>query len=308
MSSTHQSSDTISIGMPVYNGERFLRKRLDSILSQTYSNFELIISDNGSTDETALICMEYEKNDKRINFFHQEKNMGPLWNFNFVLNQAKYNYFVWAAVDDLWHPEFLKKNIEILKSNNDITCSISNVESHGVDPGATKHSVTYLRIRNSIKKMMCPIAPKGIFSISGPFDDKVRSYLKNSSCTVIYGIHRTNNLRKSIITDSFIGDDWAINLNVLKYGDLHVIDEYLMSKYTQGISSIDHIGLAMQFNKGKLYKIFLWLPFTSWCLTNLGTRIFLKNIDYFITLNYNGLGSHIFRKYASFKKRIRNKK
>ena len=89
MSQTIETKPKVSIGMPVYNGEQFLHKRIDSLLAQTFQNCELIISDNASTDSTPSICNEYSKKDKRIRYFRQERNMGVIWNFNFVLDQAK---------------------------------------------------------------------------------------------------------------------------------------------------------------------------------------------------------------------------
>ena len=97
----------VSIGVPVYNGEEFIEKRLESILNQTFTDFEVIISDNASTDRTQEICKKYEKNDKRIRFFQQEKNCGLFHNYEFVLNHANVKYFVDANVDDLWHEDFL---------------------------------------------------------------------------------------------------------------------------------------------------------------------------------------------------------
>ena len=107
----------VSIGLPVYNGELFLKKALDSLLNQTYSNFELIISDNNSTDSTQKICEEYAKNDKRICYICQEKNIGAFSNFSFVLSKAQGKYFMWAAVDDYWDDNFLQKNLDILQQN-----------------------------------------------------------------------------------------------------------------------------------------------------------------------------------------------
>ncbi len=74
----------ISIGLPVYNGEKFLNRKLDTLLSQTYSDFEIIISDNGSTDLTSKICNDYLKKDKRIKYFRQKENLGVIANYNFV--------------------------------------------------------------------------------------------------------------------------------------------------------------------------------------------------------------------------------
>jgi len=112
----------ISIGLPVYNGEKFIHKRIESILSQTLHNFELIISDNASTDKTSLICKEFASKDNRIRYFIQERNMEMVWNFNFVLDKAKCDYFVWAGVDDVWLPEFLEENIKALENDKKSVC------------------------------------------------------------------------------------------------------------------------------------------------------------------------------------------
>ena len=82
------SNPRISIGMPVYNGEKFIRKCIESVLQQTHRNFELIISDNASTDSTSKICEEYLRKDNRITFVRQNKNMGQNWNFNFLLGKS----------------------------------------------------------------------------------------------------------------------------------------------------------------------------------------------------------------------------
>ncbi len=87
--------------MPVYNGERFVREALDSLLAQTFTDFELLISDNASTDGTEMICREYADRDPRIRFVRQVENIGALANFEFVMRQARGEYFMWAASDDL---------------------------------------------------------------------------------------------------------------------------------------------------------------------------------------------------------------
>ena len=85
---TNSHNPKISVGIPVYNGEKFIRKSIESVLRQTYRNFELIISDNASTDSTSDICTEFLTKDSRIKFVRQDKNMGPIWNFNFVLSTS----------------------------------------------------------------------------------------------------------------------------------------------------------------------------------------------------------------------------
>lgn len=104
----------VSIGMPVYNGEKYIREALDSLLAQTLTNFELIISDNASTDTTAEICKEYAKKDSRIRYVRQIENLGPSANFEFVLREAKASYFMWAACDDVWSADWLLNLYELI--------------------------------------------------------------------------------------------------------------------------------------------------------------------------------------------------
>jgi glycosyltransferase involved in cell wall biosynthesis len=94
--------------MPVYNGEIFIREALDSLLAQTFSNFELIISDNASTDETEAICREFSRRDSRIRYVRQSENQGAVNNFLFVLDKAVGEYFMWAAADDIWDRRWIE--------------------------------------------------------------------------------------------------------------------------------------------------------------------------------------------------------
>ena len=108
----------VSIGMPVYNGEHFIREALDSLLAQTFTDFELIISDNASTDDTEEICQNYASKDSRIRYIRQSKNLGASCNFEFVLDEAVGEYFMWAAHDDKWDKEWIEKLQQKLLNNN----------------------------------------------------------------------------------------------------------------------------------------------------------------------------------------------
>ena len=110
----------VSIGMPVYNGEKFIREALDSLLAQTFTDFELIISDNASTDSTEAICREYAAKDARIRYIRHSENKGPAANFQFVLDGAVGKYFMWAAADDVWHPTFVAKCCTALENDTSI--------------------------------------------------------------------------------------------------------------------------------------------------------------------------------------------
>lgn len=110
----------ISIGMPVYNEERYLRQTLNSLLSQDYQNFELIISDNASEDSTTQICEEYAAKDKRIRYYRNENNIGASKNFQRVFELSCGELFVWAAGHDLHDSTFLSSCIEVLSQDESI--------------------------------------------------------------------------------------------------------------------------------------------------------------------------------------------
>ena len=106
-----------SIGLPVYNGERFLAAAIDSVLEQTFSDLELIISDNASTDKTAEICRQYVARDPRIRYYRKETNNGGPWNFNRVFQYARGEFFKWQAADDVCAPTLVERSVEMLDRN-----------------------------------------------------------------------------------------------------------------------------------------------------------------------------------------------
>src|SRR5438270_1690210 len=103
----------VAIGMPVWNGEAFLSEAIESILAQTYGDFELVISDNASTDATAEICRSYAQRDARIRYIRQEKNIGANSNYNGVFRRSSGEYFKWAAHDDVLAPEFIYECVKL---------------------------------------------------------------------------------------------------------------------------------------------------------------------------------------------------
>jgi glycosyltransferase involved in cell wall biosynthesis len=108
----------LSIGLFVYNGEPFLQETLDSILAQTFRDFELIISDNASTDATQQIFESYAAADSRIRYFKNQTNMGAGWNIRRVFSLATGKYFKWAACDDLYEANFLSTCIDALERDS----------------------------------------------------------------------------------------------------------------------------------------------------------------------------------------------
>jgi glycosyltransferase involved in cell wall biosynthesis len=104
----------VSVGVPVFNGERHLRAALDSMLGQTLGDLELIISDNASTDSTRDICEEYVRRDDRVRYHRQATNLGVAGNWNFVAQNGRGRYFKWASANDTCEPSMLARCTEVL--------------------------------------------------------------------------------------------------------------------------------------------------------------------------------------------------
>ena len=158
--SEHQRK-LVSIGLPTYEGEKRIREALDSLLVQTYSAFEIIISDNASSDRTAIICKEYAERDPRIRFFQQLENMGRINNFLFVLKQARGDFFFWAGDDDYWEPRFLERLVDGLEKNPDHGVALSSFRRFNNEDGISEVVVfdgsrvlTNLPYRKIFKKMV----------------------------------------------------------------------------------------------------------------------------------------------------------
>lgn len=110
----------LSIGLPVYNGEEYLAESLDALLGQTYGDFELVISDNASTDGTQDICREYAARDARIRYLRQPRNIGATPNHNQVFAECRGELFKWASHDDLYGRDLLRRCVEALDARPEV--------------------------------------------------------------------------------------------------------------------------------------------------------------------------------------------
>ncbi len=110
----------ITVGVPVYNGEKYLAATVDSILAQTFTDFELVISDNGSTDRTQAMCEGYAARDPRVRYFREAENRGAPWNINRVVELARGEFFKWQSADDTIAPTFLEKCVEVFRHDPEL--------------------------------------------------------------------------------------------------------------------------------------------------------------------------------------------
>tara|TARA_B110000495_G_scaffold45718_1_gene37829 strand:+ start:121 stop:1035 length:915 start_codon:yes stop_codon:yes gene_type:complete len=275
----------LSIGIPVYNGEKFIKKCLNSILNQTFTDFEIILSDNASTDSTSSICQEYANKDQRILFIKQKSTEKALWNYNFVLHQAKTEYFMWASADDIWHPKFIEKNLMFLEKHPNFVGSTSEVEFF-----------TEMWDENDTSKFK-NIQPKKkyelIHPLVGTFEEKVKFIFNFKKFEYTYAIFRTNHLKKCIIKKPFMSWEVALILKILKYGNLNVEDGVMMFKYMGGKTSSNY-NYTKLFSTTKNYwgystlaSLFPFVPLTFHVFNVVGPKIFLKHLlKHFIKDNY----------------------
>ena len=118
---------TVSIGLPVFNGERFLARAVDSVLAQTYEDWELLISDNGSADATVAIAEEYANRDPRIRLRVNERNLGAVANFEAVFHETTGRYFMWLAYDDWFDPSYLARCVQVLEDRRDYVMAFAGM-------------------------------------------------------------------------------------------------------------------------------------------------------------------------------------
>ena len=142
--------DKIDILLATYNGQEFLREQIDSILNQSYQDFNLIISDDSSEDETYKILKEYEKKDSRIRLFRQEKNLGLIQNFEFLLKQVTSDYFMFSDQDDIWKENKIEKSINKLKQEK---AALVYTDLEIVDKNLEIIYSSYWKYKNIYKKI-----------------------------------------------------------------------------------------------------------------------------------------------------------
>jgi glycosyltransferase involved in cell wall biosynthesis len=205
----YKSQPRLSIGLPVYNGEKFLKESLNSLLNQTFSDFELIISDNSSTDNTEEICRNYAAQDQRIRYYRNASNIGCACNFNRVFELSTSEYFKWAAYDDLHAPDFISKCMQVLEKNPHYILCHSHTSFINEQGNFLQHYDIKLNT-NSEKPQI-------------RFDELLTKHL----CYQMYGVIRKSALKKIPPMGGYGNADGILLLRLAMLGQFYELPEYL---------------------------------------------------------------------------------
>jgi glycosyltransferase involved in cell wall biosynthesis len=230
------SQHRLSIGLPVFNGENYLREALDSILAQTYTDFELIISDNASTDRTKNICYTYAAVDNRIRYYRNDRNVGAPMNYNLTFILSRGEYFKWASHDDLLAPEYLLRCVSVLDEDPSIVLCHSRtarINERGAMVGNYDH-----KMRIDSQKM------------NERFRDLIS--IQHNPCWPIFGVIRSDILKRTPLHGNYPGADGNLLAEIALYGRIFEIPEYLFFRrdhpqaYTQKYVHTNHVNYREQ--------------------------------------------------------------
>lgn len=227
--------EQVDILMATYNGGKYLKEQIDSILNQTYTNIRLIISDDCSTDNTREILKQYEKNEK-IKVFYQEKNLGYIRNFEFLLKQVKSNLYMLSDQDDVWKKDKIAKSVEKLKKEN-LDLVFCDLEVVDENLNLIQESFNkYMKLERKIKKYI---------------NTYKFQYLYNciTGCTILSKKKFLNIILPVPSKSKYMVHDYWLGLMVALNGKVGYIEEKLIKYRQHGDNQIGIDKISHKFNK-----------------------------------------------------------
>lgn len=222
----------VSIAMPVYNGEEFIAQAIDAHLAQTYGDFELVVCDNASEDNTQDICQAYVKQDPRVRYVRNQVNRGANANFNIGFAQTAAPYMRWAAADDLITPGYLAATVDVLDTRPDVV--LAHSQSEVID----RFGEPMLALRNGF------LDPDGFvehFAVDPPPADgdvgadrpseRIRAVVRSTRrMSFVFGLTRREALLRTLLHRPFYGADKVLMVELLLQGKFVELDERLFQR------------------------------------------------------------------------------
>jgi glycosyltransferase involved in cell wall biosynthesis len=201
----------------VYDGEKYLVEALESVLAQSFEDFELVISDNASTDRTSEICRDYSLKDGRIRYYRNETNLGAAVNYNRVFELSTGSYFKWISHDDLSAPAFLENCVEILDRDRGVVLCYPKTVLINEKGQETSYYNDKLNLTQEKPHK------------------RLASYLDSINlANAVFGLIRSETLRKTRLIGSYTGSDYVLLLEVCLNGKFHEVPKYLFFRRDHG--------------------------------------------------------------------------
>ena len=200
----------VSVGMPVYNCERFLHQSIGSLLGQTYEDIELVITDNASTDKTEEICREFAAKDKRVRYYRNERNLGGPGNFRRVFSLCTGEYHKWSTADDYWDPTIIAKAVAVLDREPEVVACYpkTTLVKENSDP-IEDYDDNFHLLEDS------------------PADRFIRILDAVSLCHVHLGVIRRATMMRTALIGDELSSDFRFLAELSLYGKFFVLPEHL---------------------------------------------------------------------------------
>jgi glycosyltransferase involved in cell wall biosynthesis len=195
--------------MPAFNKEATVVRAVESVTGQTFGDFELIVSDNASTDGTEALCRRLAAADARVRYTRQPAPITPFDNFRFVLDAARAPYFMWLPADDYALPRLLERAVAVLDAHPEVVCCTPRVEFLGADGRRWRSD--------------------GTFALTGTVRQNVERLLEDPrDNSRFYGLYRRDVVRATLPPAPYYAFDWMLALGSLAYGTHWELDEVLL--------------------------------------------------------------------------------
>jgi glycosyltransferase involved in cell wall biosynthesis len=222
----------VSVGLPVFNGQRFLRACLDSLLAQSFPDFELIVSDNASTDGTPDIVAEYAQRDPRVRFECSLKNQGAAWNHARVLRLARGRYFKWCGADDICHPDFLRLCVEALDRSPDAVLAYPKAVVIDDNDEPVMRTSAHLPLESPDVVQRFTALMSAVSITQNPF----------------YGLMRRHVLGRARPMGAYLASDRCLMAELSLLGPFVLVPEFLMYRRTHAGNKRNHRELHRFFH------------------------------------------------------------
>ena len=223
----------VSVGVPVYNGEDFLAETLDCLLDQTFPDFELVISDNASTDRTEEICRKYAEDDPRIRYVRNGRNIGITRNFNQLFFLARGEYFKWAAHDDLVSRDYLQRCVAVLDADPSVVLvspRVRLIDDEGHPLHFDKERNLYVSPHGETVPPIPFLSDAGYSPVPRHRFADVALHLKGGlEIAYVHGLMRSEALARTTLLEPYIGSDKIMVAQLSLLGMVREIPEELFS-------------------------------------------------------------------------------